>query len=108
MEKEFLFKDEGYKLIGACFKVFNTLGSGFLEAVYQEALELELHKAKIPYLSQAELNINYNELMLKQKYYADLVCYGKIILELKACKSLEDTHRAQLYNYLKATKLKVG
>ena len=108
MEKEFLYKDEAYKIIGACFNVYNKLGHGFLEAVYQEALEYELNKQDISFSSQTELNIFYGEHKLKQKYFADIICYDKIILELKSCSKINDVHRAQTYNYLKATQLKVA
>ena len=89
-------------------KVYNTLGCGFLEAVYQEALEIELDKRHIPYEREKELEICYDGIKLGKKYVADFVCYGKIILELKAVKELDDSHRSQLYNYLKATGFKLG
>ena len=88
--------------------VYNTLGSGFLEAVYQEALELELAKRNIPYEREKELSICYNGVVLKQTYRADFVCYGNIIVELKAVAHLDDTHRSQVFNYLKATGYKLG
>ncbi|MDD7986918.1 GxxExxY protein [Lentisphaera marina] len=108
MKKEFLHKDETYKIIGACFKVYNQLGHGFLEAVYQEALELEFSRCGIPFRPQEPIQIFYSEVPLKQKYIPDFICYDKIILELKACHTIDESHRAQLFNYLKATKLKVG
>lgn len=88
--------------------VYNTLGPGFLEAVYQEALELELAKRNIPYEREKELSISYNGVVLKQTYRADFVCYGNIIVELKAVAHLDDTHRSQVFNYLKATGNKLG
>ena len=88
--------------------VYNTLGPGFLEAVYQEALELELAKRNIPYEREKELSICYNGVVLKQTYRADFVCYGNIIVELKAVAHLDDTHRSQVFNYLKATGYKLG
>lgn len=88
--------------------VYNTLGPGFLEAVYQEALELELAKRNIPYEREKELSISYNGVVLKQTYRADFVCYGNIIVELKAVAHLDDTHRSQVFNYLKATGYKLG
>ena len=87
--------------------VYNTLGSGFLEAVYQEALELELAKRNIPYEREKELSICYDGVVLKQTYRADFVCYGNIIVELKAVAHLDDTHRSQVFNYLKATGYKL-
>ena len=88
--------------------VYNTLGPGFLEAVYQEALELELAKRNIPYEREKELSISYNGVVLKQTYRADFVCYGNIIVELKAVARLDDTHRSQVFNYLKTTGYKRG
>lgn len=103
-----IYKEEAYKIIGAAFKVYNTLGAGFLEAVYQEALEMELQRQGIPYEREKELKIVYDGIELKQSYKADFVCYGKIIVELKAVTELDDAHRAQVYNYLHATGYKLG
>lgn len=89
-------------------RVYNLLGNGFLEAVYQEALEIELDRRHIPYEREKELEIYYDGIKLGKKYIADFVCYGKIILELKAVKELDDSHRSQLFNYLKATGFKLG
>ena len=103
-----LYKEESYKIVGAAFKVYNWLGSGFLEAVYQEALEIEFQRQGIPYEREKELKIQYDGIELKQTYKADFVCYGKIIVELKAVSALEDAHRSQVYNYLHATNYKLG
>ena len=88
--------------------VYNTLGPGFLEAVYQEALELEFTKRNIPYEREKALTISYEGIVLKQTYRADFVCYGNIIVELKAVAHLDDTHRSQVFSYLKATGYKLG
>lgn len=88
--------------------VYNVLGPGFLEPVYQEALSLEFKKRNIPYEREKELTIYYEGIELRQKYRADFVCYGKIIVELKAVAHLDDAHRSQVFNYLKATGYKVG
>ena len=103
-----LYNNETYAINGAIFQVYNTLGHGFLEAVYQEALEIEFKQRGIPYEREKELNISYNGMILKQTYKADFVCYGKIIVELKAVNCLEDCHRSQVYNYLHATGYKLG
>jgi len=103
-----LFKEECFAIQGAIFKVYRSIGSGFLEAVYQECLEIELEMAKIPFESQPELTLNYNGLPLKQKYRADFVCFGKIIVEIKAVKDLNEVHTAQIINYLKVTGYKLG
>lgn len=102
------YKQESYNIQGAAMQVYNVLGAGFLEAVYQEALELEFRKRDIPYEKEKELTINYKGEILHQKYRADFVCYGSIIVELKAVSGLDDTHRAQIFNYLKATGYKLG
>lgn len=104
----FYQSSESYKINGAAMKVYNTLGHGFLEAVYQEALEIEFIKQGIPYEKEKELTIYYDGKPLKKKYYADFVCYDSIIVELKAVATLEDSHRSQVYNYLKATGYKLG
>ena len=88
--------------------MYNTLGYGFLEAVYQEALEIEFKKRGIPYEREKELKITYNDIELKQTYKADFICFGKIIVELKAVSSIEDVHRSQVYNYLHATGYRLG
>ena len=105
---EIRYKDESYAIIGACFDVYNELGSGFLEAVYQEALSLELQTRKIPFVEQPKLEIDYKGARLSQHYEPDFVTHSKIIIEIKAVKSLDDVHRAQLHNYLKATSFKLG
>ena len=103
-----LYSDLSYAINGAAFQVYNKLGHGFLEAVYQEALEIEFQRRNIPYEREKELKINYDGVELKQTYKADFVCYDKIIVELKAVSALEDAHRSQVYNYLHATGMKLG
>ena len=102
---KFLFEEESYAIRGCLMSVFNELGSGFLEKVYQEALEREFIERKIPYKREAPLTIMYKGVPLKQEYYADFICYDKIIVELKAVSELSDVHSAQVFNYLKATGL---
>ena len=103
-----IYSQESYTINGAAFHVYETLREGFLEAVYQEALEIEFQRRGIPYEREKELTINYDGVELKQKYKADFVCYGKIIVELKAVSELDDAHRSQVYNYLHATGFKLG
>ena len=94
--------------MGSAFEVYNTLGPGFLESVYHEALEIELDQMGIPYLSQSPVNINYKGNILNKTFLADLICYENIIIEIKAQDSLITAHEAQLLNYLKATGLAIG
>lgn len=102
------YKDECYNIIGAAMKVHRVLGAGFLESVYQEALEIEFHRQGIPFEREKELLIHYDGIELQQRYRADFVCYDNIIVELKAVSSLDNNHYAQVINYLKATKKKLG
>ena len=101
-------KEQSYAINGAAMNVYNALGHGFLEAVYQEALELEFIKRGIPYEREKGLKIFYEGKELRQTYKADFVCYGDIIVELKAVAHLDDSHRSQVFNYLKATGFKLG
>jgi GxxExxY protein len=100
---ELLYKEEAYAILGACFEVYNDKGCGFLEAVYQECLELELGFRALPFQPQAELELTYKGRRLKHRYVPDFLCFGKVILEIKAVSDLTDEHRAQVHNYLKAT-----
>ncbi|MSU24444.1 MAG: GxxExxY protein [Opitutus sp.] len=99
---------DGYALIGACFEVYNEMGNGYLEDVYQENLEMELTDRKIPFVAQPKLPIFYKGRPLRKQYEADLLVLDKIIVELKAVKVLLPEHEAQLLNYLKATGSRVG
>jgi GxxExxY protein len=103
-----LFKEESFKIIGACMEVHKELGSGFSEPVYQEALAIELSKQDVPFEKEKELSIIYKGIPLVKKYFADFICYDKIILELKALNKLTAEHEAQILNYLKATGIKLG
>jgi len=105
---ELLYKEEAYRIIGACFEVYNEKGCGFVEPVYQECLEIELEMQQIAFASQIELNLFYKDRPLVQKYIPDFICYGKIIVELKAVSNVLDEHRAQVHNYLKATGYKLA
>ena len=105
---ELLFKDEVFEIIGAAIEVHKELGNGFLEPVYQEALEIEFTLRKIPFEAQKRLQLFYKGVQLKKEYIPDFVCYDKIIVEIKALDRLSNIEIAQLINYLKATKLKLG
>ena len=105
---ELIFKDEVYSIMGAAMDVHRELGSGFLESVYQEALEMELTRRQIPFESQRSIKIIYKGKTLNKEFVADLICYGKIIVELKAQESLSGKEEAQVLNYLKATAIKVA
>jgi len=106
--EDFPLKEESYAILGAVFEVYREMGCGFLEAVYQECLERELRIRQIPFTAQQALSITYKGQSLRQTYQPDLICFDKIILELKAVTELAPEHRAQLHNYLKATNLPVG
>ena len=88
-----LFKDECYIINGCIYEVNRKLGTGFLEAVYQEALEIELRKKNIPFISQQELEIQYDGIPLSAKYIADIICYNKIIIEIKATSKIIERNR---------------
>ena len=105
---EILFKDESYAIIGACIKVHSELGAGFLEAVYQEALEKEFTKRNIPFLRQPRLSLFFDGEKLKKYYIADFICYNSIILEIKATSLLSEISIKQLHNSLKASKQRLG
>lgn len=102
------YRDESYKIRGALFAVHNELGCGFLERVYQDALEVEFRLRNIPYEREKAIQIVYKGEPLGEPYRADFVCYGKVIIELKSVSEILDVHRAQIINYLKATKIKLG
>ncbi|HYX07760.1 MAG TPA: GxxExxY protein, partial [Bacteroidales bacterium] len=103
-----LYKEESYAIIGACMEVHSELGPGFLEPVYQEALEIEFKQNNIPFEKEKPLAIQYKDQFLQKRYIADFICFEKIIIELKALSQLTSEHTAQVLNYLKATHLKLG
>jgi GxxExxY protein len=105
---ELVLKDEVYQIVGAAMDVYYQLGRGFLEPVYQEALEVELRRRNIPFEAQKRLTIYYKGEALKKDYVADLICFGQIIAELKVCEGLTGREEAQLLNYMKATRNGVG
>jgi GxxExxY protein len=105
---ELLFKDEVYAIIGAAMEVYNHLGPGFGEAIYQEAMEIESDARGMPNTPQQEIYIAYKGTKLKQFFKPDFIYYEKIVVEIKAMDKLTSREEAQLLNYLKATELPVG
>ena len=103
-----LYEEETFLIIGAAITVHQELGHGFLEAVYQEALENEFKLRKIRYIREKPITIYYKNKPLNKCYMTDFVCFDKIIVELKALSSLTNDHQAQLLNYLTASRLKLG
>ena len=103
-----LYPDELYHILKCAMEVYNTLGSGFLETVYQDALEIEFALNGIPFEREKHIDISYKGQILPSHYIADELCYDKIILELKAASCLTQEHEAQLIHYLKATGINVG
>ena len=108
MKDELIYRDECYRIIGACLAVHQDKGNGFVEPVYQDALEIELKLAGIQFDAQHNYTIQYRGQSLRHTYTPDLLCFEKIIVELKAAKALTDEHRAQVLNYLKVTGLQLG
>ena len=103
-----VLENETYDILGACFEVYREKGCGFLEAVYQECLELEFDLRGTPARSLVPLQLSYKGRPLKKAYEADFICFDKVLLEIKAVSALTDEHRAQVQNYLHATGLRVG
>ena len=103
-----MLKQEGYDLMGAAFEVYNVLGYGMAEEVYQQSLEIELGLRKIPFQSKADLEVTYKDQTLTTVYPPDLLVFGEIVVELKAVTSLAPEHVAQLFNYLRISKKKIG
>ena len=102
------FEDEVYAITGAMFEVYKTLGTGFLEPVYQEALSVEFSLKGIAFEREKPLELFYKNVKLEKKYVADFVCFGQIILELKMLPKLTNIEVAQLINYLKITRMWLG
>ena len=103
-----LYEEETYKILGACFEVYKDKGCGFLEAVYQECLEIEFSLQSIPFETHPSLSLAYKGHSLRQTYIPDFLCFQKIIVEIKAVSLLDDAHRAQVHNYLKSSGHRVG
>ena len=105
---DLLFKEECYAIMGGCFAVYKDKGCGFLEPVYQECLEIECEHLKIPAVAKPQLALSYRGRILRQTYQPDFICWGKIVVEIKAVSVLADEHRAQVINYLNATGHQLG
>lgn len=105
---ELMQKEEVYDIVGAAIEVHRILGPGFLEAVYQEAMEIELSAREIPFDAQKQIRVRYKGQILDKEYIADLVCFNLILVELKALHHLSGNEESQILNYLKATGFKVG
>ncbi len=103
-----IYEKESYHIRGAAFEVYKEMSNGYVEPVYQECMEKELTLRTIPYEAQKNLELTYKGAPLTQCYIPDIICFGKIIVELKAVKTLRDEHRAQILNYLKATGMRLG
>ena len=108
MEASIVCKEESYRIIGACFEVYKEKGNGFLEAVYQECLGIEFEAQRVPFEEKPRLRLKYKGRPLQQEYAPDFLCFGEIIVEIKAVKTITDEHRAQVINYLKATGRPLG
>ena len=105
---ELIYREECYQIMGACFDVYRDKGNGFLEAVYQECLCFELAHHQVPFEEQPTLELTYKGHQLKQTYMPDFLCFGEVIVEIKAIRTLTDEHRAQVINYLKASGKRLG
>jgi GxxExxY protein len=103
-----IYKQESYEIISVCMEVHKTLGYGFLEAVYQEALAIEFEIRGIPFIKEPRLQIHYKGQLLQKEYQADFICFDKIILEVKALSTMSSEHIAQTLNYLKITHFKLA
>lgn len=103
-----MFKEEGYRLMGAAFEVYNQLGYGMAEEIYQQSLEIELALQCIPFQSKQELTVFYKSRALDIRYIPDLFVFDGIVVELKAVRELISEHEAQLFNYMRIARQVVG
>ncbi len=97
-----------HEIIGAAIEVHRELGHGFLESVYQEALQIEFSSRQIPFQKEVELPVYYKGTIISKSYKADFICYQGIVVELKALSQLSGKEESQIINYLKATGLEIG
>ena len=103
-----MYKDEGYRLMGAAFEVYNQLGYGMAEEFYQQCLEIELELCQIPFVTKHELTLTYKGRQIEKRYIHDLFVFDAIVVELKAVKELIEDHEAQLFNYMRIAHQPVG
>jgi GxxExxY protein len=103
-----MYEQEGYDLMGAAFEVYNELGYGMAEDIYQAAIEVELELREIPFVSQPPLKVYFKRRLLRPKYRPDLLVFNAIVVELKATKELCSEHEAQLFNYMRISRKEVG
>ena len=108
LERQAMYEDEGYRLMGAAFEVYNELGYGMAEEVYQESLEIELKMRQITFATKQELTLTYKGRTLQKRYIPDLLVYDAIVVELKALKELNSDHEAQLFNFMRIAQQPVG
>ncbi|MBQ9641053.1 MAG: GxxExxY protein [Bacteroidaceae bacterium] len=106
--KEIIYKEESYAIIGAALEVHKILGCGFAEKVYQDALEIEFTQRNIPFQREKHLPVSYKGLQIKHDFFADFICYDKIVIECKAVAGLLPIHQVQTLNYLKIGQFKLG
>ena len=107
-ESKLILEQETFAIRGACFEVYKEKGCGFVEAVYQECLEMEFALQGILFVPQPRLELEYKGRKLRSEFQPDFICYSQVVVELKALRELTDEHRAQVHNYLKATGHRVG
>ena len=107
-KEKMVLKQETFAIIGACMEVHNMLGRSFSEKVYQDALEVELKLRNIPYERERHMLVNYKGVTLAHDFFADFICYDKVIVELKAVSELDNDNREQIINYLHAANKQVG
>ena len=105
---ELLYQNQSYEIIGACMKIHSALGCGYKEAIYQDALEVELSIKKIAFIREKKFEVIYEGIVLKHHFVADFVVYDHIIVELKSSKEIINPFIAQTINYLKASGLNLG
>ncbi len=108
MKPPLIYADETFRIRNALFEVYKEKGCGFTKPIYQECVEMELALQEIPYDAQRQIPLIYKGRKLLHTFVPDVICYDKIILELKAVSALTDEHRSQIINYLKATGMKLG